>query len=81
MVQHQKNCDTVSSLRFFRDVHNELNFLEMDGRFEESVGESEGRSDRNLWISLGEISEKDFKGIRNIAKKLAALPFELSDKA
>jgi len=47
-------------------LFKELNFLEMDGRFDESVQESSIRTDRNLWISLSEISAKDFPNLRKV---------------
>lgn len=50
-----------------QSLHKELNFLEMDGRFDESVTEGSIRSDRNLWISLGEISKSDFPNLRKVA--------------
>lgn len=53
----------------------------MDGRFDESMQEGNSRSDRNLWISLAEINEKDFKNIRKVAHRLSSLPYELNDKA
>lgn len=53
----------------------------MDGRFDEPIHETSTRSDRVLWITLGEISDKDFKSIKKVAFTFSALPYELNDKA
>ncbi|KAL4468293.1 hypothetical protein ABPG72_015829 [Tetrahymena utriculariae] len=71
----------VNAEKYVKNLYKELNYLEMDGRFDEpSMNDSKTRSDRLLWLTLGEISEKDFPNVKKIAFQLSALPYEFNHK-
>ncbi|EGR28451.1 hypothetical protein IMG5_174900 [Ichthyophthirius multifiliis] len=70
----------INNTDFNINLYKEFNFLEIDGRFEEQVNEKSGRSDRVLWVSLSEISDKDFKNFKEICVRLTSIPYELNEK-
>lgn len=65
---------------FLRGLYKELNYLELEAKFEETIQEANFRNDRTLWISLNDVKEKDFPRIYGLLMILSSLPFELNFK-
>ena len=56
-----------------RELFKELNYLSLEGKFEESIQEMQTRTDRSFWISLNEMQKKDFPMLFRLCNTLAVL--------
>jgi len=73
--------DFMKSRDFVRDLHKELNYLSLEGKFEEIIQETaESRKDRCLWLNLSEIEKENFGSLHRICNALAGIPYELNKK-
>eukprot|EP00828_Plagiopyla_frontata_P007529 TRINITY_DN13562_c0_g1_i2.p1 TRINITY_DN13562_c0_g1~~TRINITY_DN13562_c0_g1_i2.p1 ORF type:complete len:193 (+),score=12.18 TRINITY_DN13562_c0_g1_i2:298-876(+) len=71
----------VKNNEVVRQLRQELNILEIEGRFEVQEDQQQKfRTDQVLWVSLSEIDKNQFAAAFYICKLLAAIPFEFNSK-
>ena len=72
--------DFLLGIDMQRELFKELNYLSLEGKFDESIQEMQTRTDRSLWISLSEMQKKDFPMLFRLCNSLAGIPYELNKK-
>ena len=70
----------INNRDFSRKLYKELNYLEIDGKFDEAINEKNVRSDRILWISLSDIDKNSYRNLYFICHILSSIPYELNKK-
>mmetsp|Transcript_24549 Transcript_24549/g.56608 ORF Transcript_24549/g.56608 Transcript_24549/m.56608 type:complete len:417 (+) Transcript_24549:59-1309(+) len=65
-----------------KDVHNELELMEFDGKFMEVQQQKMlgMRTDKIMWMNYGDLDREKQMGLGTLFKKLISIPFELNKK-
>ena len=72
--------DDFINFELANKAREELEFIEMDGRFTRGFQNFVETKEKYLYFSRENVNKKDFPGLKKIAVMLTSLPFELNSK-